>query len=77
MEGFTTHERAFITAILSLGTFVGALIAPLLSDTYGRKKSIILTAAILFNIGNTLQIAAESIPLLCVGRGISGVSVGI
>lgn len=76
-EGFTTHERAFITAILSLGTFVGALIAPLLSDTYGRKKSIILTAAILFNIGNTLQIAAESIPLLCVGRGISGVSVGI
>ncbi len=76
-EGFTVHERALITAILSLGTFCGALIAPLLSDSYGRKRSIILSAAIIFNIGNALQTASAAIPLLCIGRFVSGVSVGI
>ncbi|CAH2350800.1 high glucose sensor Rgt2p [[Candida] railenensis] len=75
--GFTVHERALTTAILSLGTFIGALIAPLLSDTYGRKTSIIFSSGIIFNIGNILQISATKLPLLCVGRGVSGVAVGI
>ncbi|SGZ51795.1 CIC11C00000002221 [Sungouiella intermedia] len=63
-EGFTVHERALITAILLLGTFIGALIAPLLSDTYGRKFSIILSSAIIFNLGNALQVLATEVKLL-------------
>ncbi|QWU90184.1 hypothetical protein CA3LBN_004545 [Candidozyma haemuli] len=74
---FSTHERALITAILSLGTFFGALVAPLISDTYGRKSSIIVSSAILFNIGNILQVSATDVGLLCAGRGVSGLSVGI
>lgn len=75
--GFSVHERALLTAILSLGTFVGALVAPLISDRYGRKFSIILSAALVFNAGNILQIAATDVGLLCGGRAVSGLSVGI
>ncbi|CAI5758572.1 unnamed protein product [Candida verbasci] len=74
---FTTHERAIIVAILSLGTFFGAFFAPLISDNYGRKFSIIISAGIIFNIGNILQISSVEIALLCVGRFVSGVAVGI
>ncbi|KAM9903225.1 hypothetical protein OXX79_003490 [Metschnikowia pulcherrima] len=76
-HSFNVHERALVTAILSLGTFFGALAAPLVSDTYGRKKSIIFSAAVIFNAGNTLQVSATDVALLCVGRAISGVAVGI
>lgn len=74
---FTVHERALITAILLLGTFCGALVAPLLSDTYGRKFSIIVSSAVIFNVGNALQVLATDVALLCAGRAISGLAVGI
>lgn len=77
LHSFTSHERALITAVLSLGTFIGALIAPLISDNYGRKFSIIVSSGLIFNAGNILQIASTNVALLCVGRAISGVSVGI
>lgn len=73
---FNTHERALITAVLSLGTFFGALIAPFISDKYGRKLSIIVSSAIIFNVGNVLQVSATDVGLLCAGRGISGLAVG-
>lgn len=76
-EFFTTHERALITAILSLGTFFGALLAPFISDTYGRKFSIIVSSALVFNAGNILQVSATNVALLCAGRAILGLSVGI
>lgn len=76
-SNFTVHERALITAILLLGTFVGALVAPLLSDTYGRKFSIILSSAVIFNLGNALQVLATDVSLLCAGRAVSGLAVGI
>lgn len=75
--GFATHERAIVVASLSLGTFFGALVAPLISDRYGRKFSIILSAGIIFNIGNILQISSTEIALLSVGRLVLGVAVGI
>ena len=75
-NGFSTHERAIIVAILSLGTFFGALTAPWISDTYGRKFTIMVASGILFNIGNVLQIAAAEVALLCVGRFVSGISIG-
>lgn len=55
----------------------GALVAPLISDRYGRKFSIILSAGIIFNIGNILQISSTEIALLSVGRLVLGVAVGI
>lgn len=74
---FSLLETSLVTAILSLGTFVGALLAPLLSDSVGRRLSIVVITLIIFPIGTALQIAATDIPLLCVGRFISGIAVGI
>lgn len=74
---FNTHERALVTAMLSLGTFVGAVLAPLLSDTYGRKFSIVVLLGLLCNAGNIIQVAALDIAMLCVGRVMCGIAVGI
>ncbi|CAN3376741.1 high glucose sensor Rgt2p [Diutina rugosa] len=74
---FTAHERAVITAMLSLGTFFGAIGAPLWSDKYGRKNAIIMSAACVFSIGNVVQTASYNIAMMCVGRFVSGLSVGV
>ncbi|CCE78069.1 Piso0_000682 [Millerozyma farinosa CBS 7064] len=74
---FTVDERSLLTAVLSLGTFFGALFAPVISDQYGRKFSIIISSAFIFNVGNVLQSAASEKTLLCVGRAVSGLAVGI
>ncbi|KAL6453122.1 RGT2 High glucose sensor RGT2 [Candida maltosa Xu316] len=75
--GFTTHERAIIVAILSLGTFIGALLAPWISDKYGRRFCILISSGLFFNIGNILQISAAEVALLIVGRFMSGLALGI
>lgn len=74
---FTAPESSIITAILSIGTCVGALISPQLSDRFGRRTTIIVSTAMIFNLGITLQVISSSIPLLCVGRFFSGWGVGI
>ncbi|KAL1931284.1 hypothetical protein VTP01DRAFT_10421 [Rhizomucor pusillus] len=65
-----------INASLSAGCFVGALIAGFPADRYSRKYSII-GASSLFIIGSVFQAAANGVPLLCVGRVLNGLSVGI
>lgn len=76
-EGFTARELSIIVSFLSLGTFVGALSAPLLSDSYGRKMTIIFSTVIVFCIGNSLQVAAHSVELLIAGRVVSGLGIGL
>ncbi|KAI7176780.1 putative transporter [Hortaea werneckii] len=51
-------EQSLIVSILSVGTFVGALSAGILSDITGRKWGIIVSAMIPFNLGVALQTAA-------------------
>lgn len=74
---FTAREMSIIVSFLSLGTFVGALSAPLLSDSYGRKITIIFSTIIVFCIGNSLQVAANNMKLLIAGRVISGLGIGL
>ncbi|ODV93829.1 hypothetical protein PACTADRAFT_51579 [Pachysolen tannophilus NRRL Y-2460] len=76
-ESFTALETAEITAILSAGTFFGALFASVLSDRVGRRLTIILTTSLAFPLGTALQVSSSSIPLLCTGRFVSGFAVGI
>ena len=74
---FTAQETAILVSFLSLGTFFGALIAPWISDKYGRRPTIILSTSIIFSLGNSLQVGAKRLPLLVAGRVISGFSIGI
>ncbi|SCU77367.1 LANO_0A00188g1_1 [Lachancea nothofagi CBS 11611] len=73
---FTAGETSLITAILSAGTFCGALLAPLASDTLGRRLGLIIST-IIFTVGVVLQIAATEQNLLIVGRVIAGAGVGV
>lgn len=74
---FTTSQIAILVSFLSLGTFFGALIAPYISDSYGRKPTIMLSTTVIFSIGNSLQVASGGLVLLIVGRVISGIGIGI
>ncbi|SCV02033.1 LAME_0G20120g1_1 [Lachancea meyersii CBS 8951] len=73
---FTANETSLITAVLSAGTFCGAVLAPLASDTLGRRLGLIISTVI-FTIGVILQVASSGQDLLIAGRVIAGAGVGI
>lgn len=74
---FSSGESSLIVSILSVGTFCGSLLAPIPLDWIGRRWTLILSAFVVFNVGIILQTAATAIPLLCVGRVIAGLGVGL
>lgn len=63
----TPSETAIIVAILSAGTFAGALIAAPIADWIGRRLSLIVSVAI-FCFGVIFQVCSDAIPLLLAGR---------
>ncbi|KAI9470426.1 general substrate transporter [Zychaea mexicana] len=69
-------RRGFITSILLLGAFAGALFAGPLSERIGRKISI-MVGTVIFWLGTSMQTGATSDGLLLAGRFIQGISVGI
>ncbi|AGO11859.1 AaceriADR091Wp [[Ashbya] aceris (nom. inval.)] len=74
---FTSMQMSILVSFLSLGTFIGALSAPLLADSYGRKSTVIFSTFIVFVLGTSLQVSASNMALLVVGRVASGVAVGL
>ncbi|KAI6815294.1 general substrate transporter [Hortaea werneckii] len=71
----SSGEKEAITALCSAGAFVGAIIAGLTADKYGRKIAIYI-GCVLFTVGAVLQGASYSIAQMCVGRLIVGFGVG-
>lgn len=69
-------EQGGITASMSAGSFVGALVAGALADRLGRKGAI-QVAAIVWIIGAVLQCSAQNRAHLIVGRIIGGLAIGI
>lgn len=76
-ESFSSSEKSLIVSILSVGTFFGSLGAPILSDTIGRRWTLIISTLVVFNVGIILQTVATDIPVLCAGRAIAGFGVGL
>tara|TARA_R110002060_G_scaffold5512_10_gene8504 strand:- start:163 stop:462 length:300 start_codon:yes stop_codon:yes gene_type:complete len=60
-------QSSIIVAILSAGTFFGALLAAPIGDKIGRRISLII-AVIIFSFGVLLQTIAMAITLLVLGR---------
>ena len=56
-----------IVAILSAGTFFGALFAAPFGDRLGRRISLIISVVI-FSFGVLLQTCAMHVPILIAGR---------
>lgn len=73
---FGTHEKSLLTSILSLGTFLGALIAGDISEFIGRRPTIIVGCGV-FCVGCILQVASTNqLVLMTFGRLIAGFGVG-
>lgn len=71
----SSSEKELITSLCSGGAFIGAIIAGLTADRYGRKIAIYV-GCVLFTVGAILQAAAYSIAQMSVGRLIVGFGVG-
>lgn len=67
MMNVSPAESARVVAILSAGTFFGALLAAPGGDKLGRRLSLIIAVAI-FAFGVLLQTVAMALPLLVSGR---------
>ncbi|KAF2712668.1 high affinity glucose transporter [Pleomassaria siparia CBS 279.74] len=72
----TGYHQGGITASMPAGSLVGALASSFLADRLSRKTTIQI-AALIWIIGALLQTAANGVALLCVGRVVAGVCVGI
>jgi MFS transporter, SP family, sugar:H+ symporter len=70
-------DESLIVSILSLGTFLGALTAAPTADFFGRRMGLILSTAIVFNLGVLLQTIAVDQPLFIAGRFFAGYGVGL
>ncbi|KAG2171307.1 hypothetical protein INT43_002929 [Umbelopsis isabellina] len=64
-----------VVAVMSAGSFVGAIIAGFLSDHLGRKETILISACC-WVVGSILMCAAQNVGMLIVGRIINGLAVG-
>ncbi|KAI0973724.1 general substrate transporter [Xylaria arbuscula] len=71
----SSSEKELVTSITSGGALIGALIAGLPADKYGRKFGIYV-GCVLFLIGSIIQAAAFSVPQMTVGRFVVGLGVG-
>ena len=69
-------QSSLVVSILSGGTFVGALLSPLLADKLGRRWGLIISAWV-FNVGVLMQVISVAIPLFAAGRFFAGLGVGL
>ncbi|KAF2500236.1 MFS sugar transporter-like protein [Lophium mytilinum] len=70
------YRQGGITASMPAGSLVGALASSFIADKLSRRTAIQI-AAIIWIIGATLQTASNGIALLCIGRVVAGLCVGI
>jgi SP family galactose:H+ symporter-like MFS transporter len=68
-------EEVLVSSAL-VGAVCGSILSGRLTDILGRKRAILITAAI-FAVGSILCAVAGSIPLLIVGRLAVGVAIGV
>ncbi|KAF2099934.1 MFS sugar transporter-like protein [Rhizodiscina lignyota] len=71
-----SYRQGGITASMPAGSFAGALASSFLADKYSRKVTIQI-ASVIWIIGAILQTASQNVGMLCAGRVIAGLSIGI
>jgi MFS family permease len=71
-----SYAQGGITASMPAGSLVGSLVSSFIADKYSRKVALQISC-ILWIIGSILMTAAQNVAMLCVGRVICGLCVGI
>ncbi|CAN6636606.1 hypothetical protein TRVA0_016S00232 [Trichomonascus vanleenenianus] len=72
----TRAQVGTMVAILEIGALVSSLMVGKVGDIIGRRKTI-LYGSLIFIVGGGFQTFANGIPMMCVGRIISGFGVGM
>lgn len=73
--GIQTWQKSLIVSILSLGTFLGALVSGGIAEAIGRRFTIMISCLI-FSVGVAVQVAAVNVGALVAGRVVAGLGVG-
>jgi MFS family permease len=68
-------QFGLVSSIFTLGGLLGALSAGPLSARYGRYKSMLLST-VPFIVGPVFEVLATDIPLMAIGRFVSGLGAG-
>ncbi|RYO81935.1 hypothetical protein DL764_009689 [Monosporascus ibericus] len=71
----SSKEQELITSITSGGALLGALIAGLPADKFGRKFGV-YAGCVLFFVGSVIQAASYTVAQMTVGRLVVGLGVG-
>jgi sugar porter (SP) family MFS transporter len=74
--GLTSFQSGMVVGAVPLGAVAGAAIAGRLSDTRGRRDTI-LGAAIVFAIGAIASAAATDVEILVIARVVVGIAIGL
>jgi MFS transporter, SP family, galactose:H+ symporter len=72
----STAGQSIVAGIVLIGAVLGAIVAGSLSDRFGRRP-VILVTALLFMIGAALSAAAGSVTPLLGGRLLIGMAIGV
>lgn len=72
----TSSEVGTIISILEIGAMISSMLVSKISDSFGRKRTILL-GTVIFMVGGLLQTFATNLYIFGVGRVISGFGVGI
>ncbi|AOZ91259.1 MFS transporter [Paenibacillus crassostreae] len=71
----SSGQVGFLTSISSVGMVLGAALAGIMADRYGRK-AILLWTLLIFSIASGLSALATGFGVLCLLRFISGIGLG-
>ncbi|KAK1993246.1 general substrate transporter [Colletotrichum falcatum] len=69
-------KKGLMTAIITLGAFIGAMNQGWIADMISRKRSI-MAAVVVFTIGSSIQTSAFNYNMLVGGRFIGGLGIGM
>ena len=71
------QEASWLTGLLSIGCFVGCVMAGPVMEKIGRKKSLMFVAGGLYILGFLLISLASRVELLYAGRFMNGAGLGV